>query len=81
MRHIKAAPSICSRLNILAPDARRAAGRNWSSQGKWVHAAKFGFQKYVPHKVRQGKAETFDENLVRDVPGIREFKEIRTEAG
>lgn len=46
-----------------------------------MHAAKFGFQKYVPHKVRQGKAETFDENLVRDVPGIREFKEIRTEAG
>lgn len=31
---------------------------NWSSQGKWVHAAKVGFEKYFLRKVRQGKAET-----------------------
>lgn len=53
---------------------------NWSSQGKWVHAAKIGFEKYFLHKVRQGKAETFYENLVLDVLGIRKLKEIRTDA-
>lgn len=29
---------------------------NWSSQGKWVHTAKIGFEKYFLRKVRQGKA-------------------------
>ncbi|MBW6396223.1 NAD(P)/FAD-dependent oxidoreductase [Roseomonas sp. HJA6] len=53
---------------------------NWSSQGKWVHAAKVGFEKYFLHKIRQGKAETFYENLVLDLLGIRKLKEIRTEA-
>ena len=49
---------------------------NWSSQGKWVHAAKIGFEKYFLRKVRQGKADTFYENLVFDMLGIRKLKEI-----
>jgi sulfide:quinone oxidoreductase len=49
---------------------------NWSSQGKWVHAAKIGFEKYFLRKVRQGKSETFYENLVLDMLGIRKLKEI-----
>jgi sulfide:quinone oxidoreductase len=49
---------------------------NWSSQGKWVHAAKVGFEKYFLHKVRQGKAETFYESLTLDVLGIKKLKEI-----
>ena len=52
---------------------------NWSSQGKWVHAAKVGFEKYFLHKVRQGKSETFYENLVLDALGIRKLKEIHVE--
>jgi sulfide:quinone oxidoreductase len=52
---------------------------NWSSQGKWVHAAKVGFEKYFLHKVRQGKGETFYENLALDVLGIRKLKEIHIE--
>ena len=52
---------------------------NWSSQGKWVHAAKIGFEKYFLHKVRQGKAETFYENLALDILGIRKLKEIHNE--
>jgi sulfide:quinone oxidoreductase len=52
---------------------------NWSSSGKWVHAAKVGFEKYFLRKVRQGKAETFYENLVLDVLGIRKLKELRIE--
>ena len=52
---------------------------NWSSQGLWVHAAKVGFEKYFLHKVRQGKAETFYENLVLDMLGIKKLKEIHSE--
>ncbi len=49
---------------------------NWSSQGKWVHAAKIGFEKYFLHKVRRGKSETFYENLALDVLGIKKLKQI-----
>ncbi len=52
---------------------------NWSSQGKWVHAAKIGFEKYFLHKVRQGKAETFYENLTLDMLGIKKLKDIHIE--
>ena len=52
---------------------------NWSSQGKWVHAAKIGFEKYFLHKVRQGKTETFYENLALDVLGIKKLKDIHIE--
>ena len=52
---------------------------NWSSQGKWVHAAKIGFEKYFLRKIRQGKAETFYENLVLDMLGIKKLKEIHVE--
>ncbi len=53
---------------------------NWSSRGQWVHAAKIGFEKYFLHKVREGKSETFYENLALDILGIKKLKEIRTEA-
>jgi sulfide:quinone oxidoreductase len=52
---------------------------NWSSQGKWVHVAKVGFEKYFLRKVRQGKSETFYERLALDALGIRKLKEIHTE--
>lgn len=52
---------------------------NWSSQGKWVHAAKIGFEKYFLHKVRQGKSETFYEGLALDVLGIKKLKGIHLE--
>ena len=52
---------------------------NWSSQGKWVHAAKVGFEKYFLHKIRQGKSETVYENLALDLLGIRKLKEIHIE--
>ncbi|HVX99283.1 MAG TPA: FAD/NAD(P)-binding oxidoreductase [Pseudorhodoplanes sp.] len=52
---------------------------NWSSQGLWVHAAKIGFEKYFLRKIRQGKAETFYENLVLDMLGIKKLKDIHME--
>lgn len=52
---------------------------NWSSSGKWVHAAKIGFEKYFLRKVRQGKSDTVYENLVLDMLGIKKLKELKTE--
>ena len=53
---------------------------NWSSQGKWVHAAKIGFEKYFLKKIREGKSETFYEKLALDVLGIGKIKQIREES-
>jgi sulfide:quinone oxidoreductase len=49
---------------------------NWSSSGKWVHAAKIGFERYFLRKIRQGKSETFYEKLALDMLGISKLKEI-----
>ncbi len=49
---------------------------NWSSTGKWVHAAKIGFEKYFLHKVRTGKSETAYERLALHVLGIEKLKDI-----
>lgn len=50
---------------------------NWSSQGKWVHAAKIGFEKYFLHKIRSGTSEPFYEKLALKVLGIDKLKEVR----
>jgi sulfide:quinone oxidoreductase len=52
---------------------------NWSSSGKWVHAAKVGFERYFLRKIRQGKSETFYEKLALDMLGISKLKEIHEE--
>ena len=45
---------------------------NWSSSGKWVHAAKVGFEKYFLHKIRSGKSEPFYERLALQAARHRE---------
>jgi len=52
---------------------------NWSARGLWVHAAKIGFEKYFLHKIRQGRADTFYENLALDLLGIQKLKQIHIE--
>ncbi|MDQ0324298.1 sulfide:quinone oxidoreductase [Rhodopseudomonas julia] len=53
---------------------------NWSSQGRWVHAAKIGFERYFLRKIRQGQSASFLENVVLDALGIKKLKEIHMEA-
>jgi len=50
---------------------------NWASSGKWVHAAKVGFEKYFLHKIRSGKSEPFYERLAMQVLGIDKLKDIK----
>jgi sulfide:quinone oxidoreductase len=47
---------------------------NWSSQGKWVHAAKIGFEKYFIHKMRKGESEPFYEAAAMKMIGIGKLK-------
>ncbi|MCC0030287.1 MAG: NAD(P)/FAD-dependent oxidoreductase [Brucellaceae bacterium] len=51
--------------------------RNWSSDGKWVHAAKIGFEKYFLRKVRVGKSEPFYEKLGLRMLGLEKLKEVK----
>lgn len=43
---------------------------NWSSEGKWVHLAKIGFEKYFMRKVRQGDIEPYYEKTVMNMLGV-----------
>ncbi|AHI66693.1 NAD(P)/FAD-dependent oxidoreductase [Burkholderia thailandensis] len=47
---------------------------NWSSEGKWVHAAKIAFEKYFLHRMRTGATEPAYERLLLDMLGIRKLK-------
>lgn len=47
---------------------------NWSSDGKWVHLAKIGFEKYFLHKIRRGTSEPFYEKLALHALGIRKLR-------
>ena len=47
---------------------------NWASQGRWVHLAKVGFEKYFIHKIRQGVSEPFYEKLALNLIGVHKLK-------
>lgn len=53
---------------------------NWSASGKWVHAAKIGFEKYFLHKVRAGRSEPFYEKLAMQALGIDKLKAVAFDA-
>lgn len=48
---------------------------NWSSEGRWVHFAKVGFEKYFLRKVRRGEAEPFYEEMALKMLGLRKVAE------
>ena len=50
---------------------------NWSSQGKWVHLAKIGFEKYFLRKIRKGESEPFYEKLALELIGVHKLKEVK----
>lgn len=52
---------------------------NWSAEGKWVHTAKIGFEKYFLHKIRSGRSEPFYEKLALQVLGIEKLKAPNTQ--
>ena len=49
---------------------------NWSSDGKWVHMAKIGFEKYFLGKVKRGKSDPFYETAALKMLGIDKLKDV-----
>jgi sulfide:quinone oxidoreductase len=47
---------------------------NWASEGKWVHLAKIGFEKYFLRKIRKGESEPFYEKLALHVLGVKKLR-------
>jgi len=52
---------------------------NWASEGKWVHLAKVGFEKYFMGKMKSGNSEPFYEKLALQVLGIDKLKQVHTD--
>ena len=52
---------------------------NWSSSGKWVHAAKVGFEKYFLRKMRKGESEPFYEVMALNMLGIEKLKAVKAD--
>ena len=52
---------------------------NWASEGKWVHLAKIGFEKYFISKMKSGNSEPFYEKLALQVLGIDKLKEVKSD--
>jgi len=47
---------------------------NWFAEGKWVHLAKIGFEKYFIRKMKKGTSEPFYEKSVMNMIGITKLK-------
>jgi sulfide:quinone oxidoreductase len=47
---------------------------NWSAEGRWVHLAKVGFEKYFIGKVKRGESAPVYEKLALDLLGARKLK-------
>ena len=52
---------------------------NWSSSGRWVHAAKIGFEKYFLRKMRKGESEPFYETMALNMLGIEKLKAVKAD--
>ena len=49
---------------------------SWASEGRWVHAAKIGFEKYFLRKVKTGVSEPFYEKLALQALKIDKLKAV-----
>jgi sulfide:quinone oxidoreductase len=47
---------------------------NWFAEGKWVHLAKIGFEKYFLRKMKKGTSEPLYEKYVMKAIGITKLK-------
>ncbi len=49
--------------------------KNWAAEGKWVHWAKIGFEKYFMRKVRKGQSEPFYERMILKMTNTTRLKD------
>ena len=60
---------------FLAQPQNPPRNRNWAAQGKWVHWAKIGFEKYFMRKVRKGQSEPYFEKAVLKMMSVTRLKD------
>lgn len=53
---------------------------NWAAQGKWVHLAKVGFEKYFMRKIKVGESEPFYESLALKALGLDKLKATKEDS-
>ncbi|RME34680.1 MAG: NAD(P)/FAD-dependent oxidoreductase [Gammaproteobacteria bacterium] len=51
----------------------------WTRQGKWVHLAKIGFEKYFLRKVKKGSTDPIYERSILKMLGIEKIKMCKTD--
>lgn len=49
---------------FLAQPQNPPRNMNWAGEGKWVHWAKIGFEKYFMRKIRKGQSEPYFEKAI-----------------
>lgn len=59
---------------FLAQPQNPPRNKNWSSEGKWVHWAKIGFEKYFMNKIRRGKSEPYFERAIMKMTSVTRLK-------
>ncbi len=59
---------------FLAQPQNPPRNMNWASEGKWVHWAKIGFEKYFMRKVRKGQSEPYFEKAVMSMLKVTRLK-------
>jgi len=47
---------------------------SWSAEGRWVHLAKVGFEKYFLGKIKRGESAPFYEKMALDLIGAKKLK-------
>ncbi len=60
---------------FLAEPQNPPRNRNWAVEGKWVHWAKIGFEKYFMRKIRKGQSEPFFEKAMMKAISLTRLKD------
>lgn len=59
---------------FLAQPQNPPRNMNWAAEGRWVHWAKIGFEKYFMRKVRKGQSEPFFEKAIMKMLQVNRLK-------
>lgn len=59
---------------FLAQPQNPPRNMNWAAEGRWVHWAKVGFEKYFLRKVRKGQSEPFFEKAIMSLTKVTRLK-------
>ena len=59
---------------FLAQPQNPPRNMNWAGEGRWVHWAKVGFEKYFLRKIRKGQTEPYFEKMIMGLTKVTRLK-------